>query len=223
VGAACEYDGLAYCRKKGVFIMSGKNRHLTALESFTTARDTIGAIHKDMRLFSITRGQFSMIDAILAVLDQIGNANISIWTWTVADYEVQCIERLLIDKRLINATLIIDNGAQKKNGEIIKKWINNHGHNSVRWVKNHAKIARIWNDEYKILLRGSFNLNFNPRFENFDISEGCKGFDMVQDIEKDLPILVEPTNSEIIAASKLNNAFTTQQLSIFSPTKIWKK
>jgi len=203
--------------------MRTNKRHITAVESFTCASETIGSISKGMSRFAVTRGQFSMIDAILSVLDKIGNAHISIWTWTVAEYEVQCIERLLIDNRLLSATLIIDNGAQKKNGEIIKKWIQKHGHGSVRWVKNHAKIARVWNDEYKVLLRGSFNLNFNPRFENFDISEGCEGFNMVKQIESELPILVNPSNAEINAASKLNNAFSNEQLNIFQPEKIWNK
>ena len=54
------------------------------VESFESAASTIGPIEKDMSLFCITRGQFSMIDAIYHCIDSIGPANVSIWTWTVA-------------------------------------------------------------------------------------------------------------------------------------------
>jgi hypothetical protein len=36
-------------------------------------------------LFAITRGQFSMIDMIFPCLQEIGRAEVSVWTRTIAD------------------------------------------------------------------------------------------------------------------------------------------
>ena len=42
---------------------SRSTRRKRAVESFGSAADCIGTIEKDMSLFAITRGQFSMLDA----------------------------------------------------------------------------------------------------------------------------------------------------------------
>ena len=63
-------------------------RRAVARESFANAAETIGPCKPGMSLFAITRGQWSMIDAVLHVLDQVGPAAVSLWTWTIAEYEV---------------------------------------------------------------------------------------------------------------------------------------
>ena len=77
-------------------------RRKRAVESFKTAADCIGTIEEGAALFAITRGQFSMIDAALACLDQAWPADVSLWTWTVAEYEIECLERLRNDGRIRN-------------------------------------------------------------------------------------------------------------------------
>ena len=53
--------------------MSNRQRVKRAVESFESAAATIGPIEKDMSLFAITRGQFSMLDAILHCLHGRGS------------------------------------------------------------------------------------------------------------------------------------------------------
>ena len=88
-----------------------------------------------------------MVDAILACLDQTGPAHLSIWTWTIAEYEVQCMDRLRMDERLQSSRLVIDFGARVKNGAIIHQWKTAFGPESVRYTRNHAKIATIRNQD----------------------------------------------------------------------------
>lgn len=201
-----------------------KSREFHAVESLKSAGDAIGEIKKDCHIFAITRGQWSMVDAILYCLSQVGRSKISIWTWTVANYEVQVINRLLLDDKVTAGTLIIDGGARIKNRDIIKKWQNHFGKESVRYVLNHAKIATIESESgFKLLLRGSMNLNFNPRFENFDLSEGgSAGFDLVKSIESELPFL--PSNcpgEDIYKASKVSACFDAETLDFFKGKKRW--
>jgi hypothetical protein len=120
---------------------------------------------------------------------------------------------------------VIDEGARDKNkGVLLRDWQSSFGPSSVRYVINHAKIATIQNDNWKILLRGSMNLNFNPRFEQFDLTEGGPDFDLVKQIQSELPLLPDTcSRGEVYAGSAVSGAFTKQQLSIFQGVKTWAK
>jgi len=199
-------------------------RRTRAVESFQSAAECIGTITPGVAIFAITRGQFSMIDAVLACLDQAGPASISLWTWTIAEYEVESLTRLRNDQRVLDGRLIIDAGARVKNAGLIRQWQESFGPQSVRYVVNHAKICTIQNDRFKLLLRGSMNLNFNPRFEQFDLTEGGADFDLVAQIEHELPILSDQcSGAEVYAASHVSDAFTDGQLAFFAGVKPWKK
>lgn len=199
-------------------------RRARAAESFQTAAECIGPIDPGMSLFAITRGQFSMIDAVLHVLDCVGPASISLWTWTVAEYEVQCLSRLAADGRVLGGTLVIDYGARNKNAGIIAEWKERFGAGSVRYVVNHAKIATVESATHRVLLRGSMNLNFNPRFEQLDITEGGEDFELVRSIENEMETLPDnASGSDVFRASRVGQAFEPHQLEAFAHLKVWAK
>ena len=193
------------------------------------ASTAIGPVVPGMALFAVTRGQWSMIDAILHVLDQVGPSAVSLWTWTVAEYEVQVLGRLRDDGRVTGGRLIIDAGARGKNAGIIRDWRAKFddapGVGSVRYVTNHSKIARVSSASgLRVLMRGSLNLNFNPRFEQFDITEGGPDFDLVKRIEDELPALPDDcSGQEVWRASKVGDAFEPAQLAMFGGLKVWAK
>lgn len=199
-------------------------RRKAARECFANAAETIGRCEAGMSLFAITRGQWSMIDAILHVLDCVGPSKVSLWTWTVAEYEVQVLTRLRVDGRVTEGRLVIDHGARNKNQQIIADWKQQFGAGSVRYVINHAKIATVESESgLRFLLRGSMNLNFNPRFEQFDITEGGPEFDLVREIEDELPDLEDGcSGAEVYAGSKIDNAFKPEQLTLFRKVNTWK-
>jgi hypothetical protein len=201
------------------------SRRARAVESFGCAAECIGDVTPGMSLFAVTRGQWSMIDAVLHVLDQVGPSKLSLWTWTVAEYEVQVLTRLREDRRVTGGRLVIDAGARVRNAGIIAEWKSSFGEGSVRYITNHAKIVRIESaGGLRLLLRGSMNLNFNPRFEQFDLTEGGADFDLVEEIEDDLPVLGDKcTGREVWAASRVSNAFEPEQLQFFQGMKVWAK
>ena len=200
-------------------------RRTRAVESFGCAKATIGDVVPGMSLFAVTRGQWSMIDAVLHVLDQVGPAAVSLWTWTVAEYEVEVLSRLRIDGRVTAGRLVIDHGARHKNAGIIREWKSSYGADSVRYVVNHGKIATVESASgMRCLLRGSMNLNFNPRFEQFDLTEGGPDFTLVRAIEDELPVLADDcSGEEVYAGSKLATAFDQRQLEFFKKAKVWAK
>lgn len=201
-------------------------RRTRAVESFGTAAACIGEVTKGMALFAVTRGQFSMIDAVLAVLAQVGPARLTLWTWTIADYEVDVCVNLINDGRITSGELII-NGERPKlfteantTGKIIDKWRARFGPLSVKNVMNHSKIATVETADFRLLLRGSMNLNFNPRFEQLDITEGGPDFDLVRQIESELPVLPDHASSiDRHRASKTTDAFDAGTIDMFAGAK----
>lgn len=194
------------------------------VEGFRSAAETIGPITPEMSLFTITRGQFSMIDAIFHCLKQIGPSHISVWTWTIAVYEVEAMSGLMCRQDILGARLIIDRSADYRNRKIIDQWRTQFGEDQVRICLCHAKIARVWNESARLLLRGSMNLNFNPRFEQLDITEGGDDFELVERIEDELPVLPrEYAREQAATATKVSMAFERSQLEMFKGVKVWAK
>jgi hypothetical protein len=189
---------------------------LRSVESFGSAAEAIGPVERGMSLFAVTRGQWSMIDALQYVLDAIGGGHVSVWTWAIADYEVETLQGLMWRRDLASARLIVDMSADRRNPAILRQWRTTFGDDSVRVCRNHAKIARVWNDDLRLLLRGSMNLNFNPRFEQFDMTEGGADYDLVREIEEGLPVLPKRyTFQDVAAATKINMAFPPETLAAF--------
>lgn len=197
-------------------------RERRAVESWTSAAEALGPITSGMATFVLSRGQWSMLDAIRHVLDQLGPASVSVWTWAVAAYEVEAMSRLLADGRLRSGRLIVDRSSEQRSVSTIDAWRARFGADSVRVAKTHAKIGRVWTAEHRVLLRGSCNLNHNPRFEQLDLSEGGPAFALVGDVEDALPVLPRLCgHAEAAAASGLSKAWSLGQLAAFSGAKKW--
>jgi len=193
-------------------------------ESFASASACIGPVESGLSLFAITRGQFSMIDVINHLIAEVGPCHVSVWTWAIADYEVQAFTALLERQEILGANLVVDISAEKRNFDLIQQWRNRFGNESVKVCKNHSKIARVWTKDYRLLARGSMNLNYNPRFEQLDVTEGGADFDLVNNIENELPVLrANASNSQADKASKLSLAYESSTLDMFKGTKIWAK
>ncbi|MFN8525101.1 MAG: hypothetical protein U0821_18550 [Chloroflexota bacterium] len=198
-------------------------REQRAVESFRLASEAIGQITPGMAVFALTRGQWSMVDALLACIQRCAPASISVWTWTIASYEVDSLARLHRDA-VQDARLVIDGGARNKNAAIIRGWQARYGTDSVRYVRNHAKLARVEGNGLRLLLRGSMNLNHNPRLEQFDLSEGGPAYDLVRRAEEALPSLPnDATDADVYAATGVSRAWTQGDLAPFAGVKVWAK
>src|SRR6188768_1607693 len=122
----------------------GGARAARAREAFGNAAAAIGPIDPGLRLFLITRGQFSMLDMVLHVLEELGPASVSVWTWAIADYEVEAMEGLMARDAITAGRLIVDRSAEQRSAPTIARWRARFGVESVRVCKNHAKIARVY-------------------------------------------------------------------------------
>lgn len=203
------------------------SRRARAVESFASAAAALGPVERGMSVFAITRGQWSMVDGVQHLVAGVvarsqSPANLSLWTWCVASYEIDVMASLMANASIASARLVIDRSAEQRSAETIASWRQRFGGESVRTCKCHAKVVRIWNESYHLLLRGSCNLNANPRFENVDLTEGGEDFTLVERIENELPVLRPMcSNAEAESASKLSLAFEASELLMFSGVKPW--
>lgn len=210
-------------------------RAIRSVEARRTVAECLGPVEPGLSLFAVTRGQFSMIDVVLYLLEQMGPSKLSLWTWCIADYEIECVESLMRSGAITEAVLVIDkagehnvgkDAGEMRNVHLMKRWKDQFGPRSIRVCLNHAKIATIDNGTLKVLARGSMNLNKNPRFEQLDVTEGAGPFGLVHEIEESLPDLDwRYTHQDLEQATGVTSLWTDESLKPFraQALKVWAK
>jgi len=137
----------------------------------------IGGFKNGCRIMGLTRGDFSLIDLIYAVLKKTGKANVSCVTWSAGIRDVHSIKWML-DSNLINKfTLITDHSyktRQKKYAASIEQVF---GVENIRTSEVHAKFVLISNNDFRVVIRTSMNLNANKTCESFELDESIEIFD----------------------------------------------
>lgn len=140
-----------------------------------TASEAIGTIEKNTDCFILTFGQFSLADALIALLDQTGPASVDLATWTAADADLTKVGNLMEAMSITKLRMVLDRSFYNRQPGYCYRMRDIFGDDCLRFVRSHAKFMVIRNDDYHIVVRTSMNLNNNPRLENIEISES-KGF-----------------------------------------------
>jgi len=135
------------------------------------ARDTLREFGRGVEVDVLTFGQFSIIDAIEAVLEITGPADVVLATWTAAHFDLSQIEKAIIEAKILSLRLIIDCSFVVRHPKFVDVINEKFGEDAVRTTKNHAKFCVITNGEWKVVLRSSMNLNFNPRLEYLQVAQ----------------------------------------------------
>lgn len=195
-----------------------------AVESFGTAAECIGPVGPGMSVFALTRGQFTMLEALLAVLAGAGPSVVSVWTWSLYGYTDGAFERLVRDPNITGATLVLDPDSQGRALErcaaSLGVWRARFGPESIRGSVAHAKIATVSSASgLRIVLRGSLVLAPKARIDQFDVTEGCAAFDAVRALESTFPILPAVASP----SRRKGVGFGPAQLSLLSGLKVWRR
>lgn len=158
-------------------------RRLTKKES---AREAIAGLDPSTDIFGFTRGQFSLIELLEAVLEQTGPASIFLSTWTAAAADLDDVLKFLQSGKIVGAKFLLDFSFQRRQPEVAQSIRDRFGLESVRVTKNHAKFFLVENKQWTITCKTSMNLNTNPRFEDFDLSNDQQLFAFMRTIADEI-------------------------------------
>jgi len=159
-----------------------KRRATVRAFSGESAGKAVGALTPGCEIYGFTKGQFSLIDLIEHCLTCTGPADVFIATWSAAAGDIQRAHKFLKNGRIRSIRFLVDYSFQSRKPEFCSELVATFGHDVLRVTVTHAKYVMIRNDDWNLVIRTSMNLNYNPRFENFEISDDLEFADFQQTI-----------------------------------------
>lgn len=151
-----------------------------------SARDAIGELTPGCEILVLTYGQFSLIDAIVALIRQTGPADLILSTWTAGDADLTTAARLLEGAEIRSLRMIVDRSFVTRQPGYCARMIALFGPECIRTMRSHAKFAVIRNERWTLAVRTSMNLNTNPRLEQIEISDDPGLADFLTTVADDL-------------------------------------
>jgi hypothetical protein len=151
-----------------------------------TATQAIGELAPGCDIFVLTFGQFSLIDALCAIVAQTGPAHVTLSTWTAAHADLERAETLVSTAKIRNMRWIVDRSFEQRMPHYCRAMRKLFGHDCIRGIKSHAKWAIIRNEQWNIVMRTSMNMNHNPRLENLEISDDAAFAEFFQSIADEI-------------------------------------
>lgn len=141
------------------------------LSKVTNARDALADFDRGLETYCLTFGQFSLMDAVEAVLDKTGPAHVAISTWTAGGADLSRSAEHLHDKRILSLRLLVDCSFGQRQPGYLAQCRELFGDDAIRTTRTHAKFVVITNDTWSVAIRTSMNLNENPRLESIEVSD----------------------------------------------------
>lgn len=141
------------------------------LEPAANAKQAIGDLEPGIELLIMTFGQFSLGDALRALIDQTGPCHVDISTWTAAKVDIQRAGSFMRNGKIKSMRWLVDRSFATRQPGYCDELINLFGPEAIRTTRTHAKYAVIRSDSYTLAVRTSMNLNANPRLEQIEISD----------------------------------------------------
>lgn len=138
----------------------------------TTDTDpVVSMITSGCRVVGLTMGRFSLIDLIHGILKKIGKSHVVVATWSAGIKDANQV-KWMIDTDLISTfRLLTDHSYKTRQSRYAVSIEEIFGLESIRTSEMHAKFTLIHNDDYKITIRTSMNLNANKTCETFEIDD----------------------------------------------------
>ena len=134
-----------------------------------SAAEVIGPLTEGVRVTGLTAGQFSAIDAMEHMVDELGPAAVRISTWTTGLYDVTRAKEMRLEGRITDMRMLLDRGTFEKSPKFAGPLIEVLGVDAFRCLSVHAKVVIVSGARGGAVMRSSMNLNKNLRTEQFDI------------------------------------------------------
>lgn len=146
----------------------------------TSASEVARLIKKEARIIGLTKGQFSLIDLIYSILQQVGPSQVICTTWSAGIKDARTVKWMMGTNLIQSFMLITDHSYVTRKSQYLLEIDELFGKQNIRTSEIHAKFVLIQNEFYKISIRTSMNLNANKTCESFEIDENEEIYNFYQ-------------------------------------------
>jgi hypothetical protein len=131
-----------------------------------------------MEVYVLTFGQFSLVDALVHLVEQTGPADVDISVWTAAHADLTRAVSLIEQSHVRRMRWVVDRSLESRERAFTARMRSVFGDGSIRVTSTHCKFLAIRNERWNLAVRTSMNLNENVRLENIEVSDdaGLCGF-----------------------------------------------
>jgi len=143
-------------------------------------------IEKGYTLHVLSAGQFNLIDIIENVVNQIGECSIDLAVWTAAESNLKKAELFVKNKKVKNMRWIIDPSFRSRQPRYVAILEQLFSSECIRTIPTHAKFIICYNENYKVVIQTSMNLNQNKRLESFTVTESDELLDFYKTFVDDV-------------------------------------
>lgn len=157
-----------------------ESRRLVLLWRKENAAEAVKDLDHEHELFGFTKGQFSLLDLMKAILTHTGPADVSLSTWTASRVEALELTAMKAAGTIRTMRWLVDLTFVRRDPEAAHAIRQAFGVEAIRVANVHSKFCLFKNDDWRLVLRGSFNLNMNPRTEDFTLAHDPELFAFIE-------------------------------------------
>lgn len=133
------------------------------------------------RRFFLSKGQYSLVDVAIALVQQIGPCDFECAVWTGTKANIDRIDSVAADDLIESARWILCDSQRSMNEERLNHIVHLFGVESVRVTPLHAKLVTLHNDDWSIVVQTSANMTLNRSVEQYDVTDSPKLYSFVHD------------------------------------------
>jgi len=136
---------------------------------------------KECRLLGMTDGNFSLIDLIHSILKKTGRARVIVGTWSAGIKDAHQVKWMVDTNLISDFKILTDHSYKTRQSKYAASIEELFGVQNIRTSEMHAKFVLIENENFKVSIRSSMNLNANKTCELFEIDENKEIFKFLMD------------------------------------------
>jgi len=133
------------------------------------------------RRFFLSKGQFSLVDIAIALVQHVGPCELQCAVWTGTEDSIDRVQTLVSDGDVHDVRWILCDSQRSMNEERLNRIVQLFGVDSVRVTPLHAKLLTVHNDDWSLVVQTSANMTLNRSVEQFDVTDSPKLYGFVDD------------------------------------------
>jgi len=150
-------------KQQPVSLTSGNERaSVFVAEADKSLTKAIGQLQNGLTTHFYSWGNFNLIRLMMYILKQTGPAHAFMTSYSFSQKSIEQLNLKLSQKQMLSFRVIVDNRVKTMSPIPFQMLMNSFDY---RCTSIHAKIALIWNENWKITILTSQNATDNPKME----------------------------------------------------------